>query len=133
MSGKEVVVTWIVGVASAALPAFSQSENPEKNVVSVQAFGSFTAIITAVKPTTAIRLNTQSYGSTSGVQGMKGYSHEVSAAYVFRIPMRKFTPFVLAGAGGLIFDPKDFVGASSQARAITFLNISGVSTLVEVL
>jgi hypothetical protein len=55
MSGKEVVVTWIVGVASAALPAFSQSENPEKNVVSVQAFGSFTAIITAVKPTTAIR------------------------------------------------------------------------------
>ena len=33
------------------------------------------------------------------------------------MPMRKFTPFVLAGAGGLIFDPKDFAGASSQARA----------------
>jgi opacity protein-like surface antigen len=33
------------------------------------------------------------------------------------MPMRKFTPFVLAGAGGLIFDPKDFVGANSQARA----------------
>jgi len=31
--------------------------------------------------------------------------------------MHNFTPFVLAGAGGLIFDPKDFVGASSQARA----------------
>jgi len=31
--------------------------------------------------------------------------------------MRKFTPFVLAGAGGLVFDPKDFAGANSQARA----------------
>jgi opacity protein-like surface antigen len=33
------------------------------------------------------------------------------------MPMRRFTPFVLAGAGGLVFDPKDFTGASSQARA----------------
>ena len=56
-------------------------------------------------------LNSESYGSTSGVLGVKSYSHEISAAYVFRLPMRKFTPFVLAGAGGLIFDPKDFVGA----------------------
>ncbi len=48
---------------------------------------------------------------------MKSYSHELSAAYVFRLPMRKFTPFVLAGAGALIFDPKDFAGASSQGRA----------------
>jgi opacity protein-like surface antigen len=31
--------------------------------------------------------------------------------------MRKFTPCVLAGTGGLIFDPKDFAAASSQARA----------------
>jgi opacity protein-like surface antigen len=51
------------------------------------------------------------------VLGVKSYSHEISAAYVFRLPMRKFTPFVLAGAGGLIFDPKDFVRASSQTRA----------------
>ena len=60
---------------------------------------------------------------------MKGYSHEVSAAYVFRIPMRKFTPFVLAGAGGLIFDPKDFVGAGSQARAAFRLRRRGRFTL----
>jgi opacity protein-like surface antigen len=33
------------------------------------------------------------------------------------MPMRKFTPFVLAGAGGVIFDPKDFADAHSQARA----------------
>jgi hypothetical protein len=30
------------------------------------------------------------------------------------LPIRKFTPFVLAA---LIFDPKDLVGASSQGRA----------------
>ena len=143
MFGKRLVVTWIVGIASTALPAFSQSENPEKNEVSVQAFGSFVKSTTdngienkatnsggvlgsyryffsdhnGVEANYGYSLNTQSYGLTSGVLGVKSYSHELSAAYVFRMPMRKFTPFVLAGAGGLIFDPKDFAAASSQARA----------------
>ena len=143
MFGKKLAVTWIVDIASGALPAFAQSENPEKNEVSVQAFGSFVKSTTAngienkatnsggvlgsyryffnahngVEANYGYSLNTQTYGSTSGVLGVKSYSHEVSAAYVFRLPMRKFTPFVLAGAGGLIFDPKDFAGANSQARA----------------
>ena len=143
MFGKKFVVTWIVGVASAALPAFSQSETPDKNEVSVQAFGSFVKSTTdngienkdtnsggvlgsyryffnahnGVEANYGYSLNTQSYGSTSGALGVKSYSHEISAAYVFRVPMRKFTPFALAGAGGLIFDPKDFAGANSQARA----------------
>jgi opacity protein-like surface antigen len=143
MFGKKFVVTCIVGIASAALPAFSQSENPGKNEVSAQAFGSFVKSTTdngvenkatnsggvlgsyryffnthnGVEANYGYSLNTQSYGSTTGALGVKSYSHEISAAYVFRVPMRKFTPFVLAGAGGLIFDPKDFVGASSQARA----------------
>src|ERR1700724_237580 len=143
MFGKRLIVTWIGGIASAGLPAFSQSENPEKNEVSVQAFGSFVKSTTntgienkatnsggvlgsyryffndhnGVEANYGYSLNTQSYGLTSGVLGVKSYSHEISAAYVFRMPMRKFTPFALAGAGGLIFDPKDFVGASSQERA----------------
>ena len=143
MFGKRVVVAWVVGIASMALPAFSQTETPGKNEVSVQAFGSFVKSTTnngientatntggvlgsyryffnthsGVEADYGYSLNTQNYGSTSGVLGVKSYSHEVSAAYVFRLPMRKFTPFVLAGAGGLIFDPKDFAGASSQARA----------------
>jgi len=41
MFRKKMAVTWILGIASAVLPAFSQSEGPEKNEVSVQAFGSF--------------------------------------------------------------------------------------------
>ena len=91
MVGKNLVVRWIVGIASAALPAFSQSENPEKNEVSVQAFGSF------VKSTTDNGIENKATNS-GGVLGSYRYSREISAAYVFRLPMRKFTPFVLAGA-----------------------------------
>lgn len=143
MLRKKLVVTWIVGIASAALPALSQSENPQNNEVSVQAFGSFVKSTAdngienkatnsggvlgsyryffnarnGVEADYGYTLNTQTYGLASGALGVKSYSHEISAAYVFRMPMRHFTPFVLAGAGGLIFDPKDFVGANSQARA----------------
>ncbi len=62
-------------------------------------------------------LNTQNYGLTGGGLGVNSYSNEVTAAYVFRMPMHHFTPFVLAGTGALVFDPKNFAGASSQARA----------------
>ena len=143
MFRKKQVVTWFVSLASLALPAFSQSETPGKNEVSVQAFGSFVKSTTnngienkatnsggvlgsyryffnthsGVEANYGYSLNTQNYGLTSGALGVKNYSHEISAAYVFRMPMRKFTPFGLAGAGGLIFDPKDFAGASSQTRA----------------
>src|ERR1700680_4641746 len=41
MFRKQMVVTLIAGVASIALPAFSQSEESGRNEVSVQAFGSF--------------------------------------------------------------------------------------------
>jgi opacity protein-like surface antigen len=58
-------------------------------------------------------LNMQSY---SGL-GVNAYSQEATAAYVFRVPLRHWSPFALAGAGGLVFDPNDFVGANTQARA----------------
>jgi outer membrane immunogenic protein len=61
----------------------------------------------------AFTTNTQSYGSL----GVDTHSSEASAAYVFRMPLKHFTPFLLAGAGGIVFDPKDFVSASTQARA----------------
>jgi opacity protein-like surface antigen len=143
MSGKKLIATWMVGLASAAMPAFSQSENPGNNEVSVQAFGSFVKSTTdngienkatdsggvlgsyrhffnahnGVEADYGYSLNTQNYTSAAGALGVKSYSHEISAAYVFRMPMRNFTPFVLAGAGGLIFDPNNFAGAGSQARA----------------
>jgi opacity protein-like surface antigen len=61
------------------------------------------------------------YGWTSNTQtynglGIDSNSHEISAAYVFRLPMRRWSPFVLAGAGALVFDPNSagaFIGVPS--------------------
>jgi opacity protein-like surface antigen len=142
MFGRKTIIATIVGVSSMALPAFSQSEAPGKNEVSVQAFGSFVKSTTdngienkvtnsggvlgnyrrffdkhnGVEVNFGYSLNTQNYYSASVGVGVENYSHEISAAYVFRMPLHNFTPFVLAGAGGLIFDPKDFASATSQAR-----------------
>src|SRR5580692_1851954 len=46
----------------------------------------------------AFTTNTQSYNAL----GVNSRSNEVSAAYVFRMPLKRFTPFLLAGAGGLV-------------------------------
>jgi len=143
MFGKKIAVTLIAGIASMALPAFSQSENPGTNEVSVQAFGSFLKSTTedgirnsatnsggvlasyrfffdahnGFEVNYGYALNTQNFLSSSGALGVKNYSHEVTAAYVLRMPLKRFTPFVTAGAGALVFDPKDFQGADSQTRA----------------
>lgn len=61
----------------------------------------------------AFTTNTQSYGAL----GIDTHSTEASAAYVFRVPLKHFTPFLLAGTGGLVFDPKEFAGATTEARA----------------
>ncbi len=143
MFGKKNVITITLGLAAIALPAFSQTEDPGKNEVSVQTFGSFVKSTTSdgirnsatnsggvlvnyrrffnvhsgVELNYGYALNTQNFLSQSGESGVKTNSHEVSGAYVFRLPLKRFTPFVLAGAGALIFDPKDFQGADSQTRA----------------
>jgi opacity protein-like surface antigen len=143
MFGNKLVVTMVAGVASMALPAFSQSEDPGKNEVSVQAFGSFVKsntnngiqnsatnsagvlgsyrrffdVHSGVEVNYGYALNTQNFLSSSGTLGVDTHSHEISAAYVFRMPLKRFTPFALAGAGALVFDPKDFQGANSQTRA----------------
>jgi len=143
---RKMMVTSVIGIAAMAVPAFSQSETESlpKNEVSVQAFGSWVKSTTdngvqnsvtnsggvlgtyryffdahnGVEANYGYSLNTQNYGgSTSGALGVNSYSNEVTAAYVFRMPMHHFVPFVLAGTGALVFDPKNFAGANSQARA----------------
>jgi opacity protein-like surface antigen len=142
MFQKRLVITLAAGIASLAVPTFSQSET-SGHEVAVQAFGSFVSSTTqngvenkatnsggvlgsyryffsahhGVEADYGYALNTQTYGSAGETQGVKTYSHEVSGAYVFRAPMGKVTPFALAGAGALIFEPKDFAGASTQTRA----------------
>jgi opacity protein-like surface antigen len=145
MFQKSLFALLVAGLASFALPAYSQTEGPARQDVAVQAFGSFVATTTrngidhtatdsggvlasyrfffgahhGVEANYGYALNTQSYSSAGGAVGVKAYAHEVSGAYVFRLPHRKFTPFALAGVGALIFDPKDSpVGSQTRAAFV---------------
>jgi hypothetical protein len=60
-------------------------------------------------------LNTQTYGSAAGPMGAKPNQNEVTAAYVYQHAMRRFTPFVEAGVGDLVFAPADAQEASTEA------------------
>ena len=137
---KNQLAAFTVATALTSFTAFAQEDYTRfKSEASVQALGSF------VKQTTedgidqsatnsagvlatyryyfsrhhAVEAN---YSWTSNTQIYTGFgvdtnSHEISAAYVFRMPMKRWSPFVLAGAGALIFDPKNFAGANTQTRA----------------
>jgi outer membrane immunogenic protein len=130
----------LLGASLAALPALAQEAG--RSEVSVQAFGSFVKTTTnngvqqsatdsggvlanyrfffnndsGVEVNYGYSLNTQTYGLAEGPLGIKSHQHEVTAAYVYRHPLRHFTPFAEAGVGGLVFDPKDAPEASTQAR-----------------
>ncbi len=62
-------------------------------------------------------LNTQNYRLASGTTGIKSYSHEATSALVYRVPFKKLDVFGLAGAGAIVFNPKDVRGVDYQARA----------------
>jgi opacity protein-like surface antigen len=53
----------------------------------------------------------------TGSVAVRANQHETTAAYVYRHPLRGFTPFVEAGVGGLVFNPTWAPGTSTQARA----------------
>ena len=119
----------LLGGALAALPVFSQEAG--RSEASVQAFGSFVKTTTdngiqqgatnsggvlgsyryffsnnhGVEVNYGYSLNTQTYGLVAGPLGVRANQHEVSAAYVYRHPLRHFTPFVEAGVSDLVFAP----------------------------
>jgi opacity protein-like surface antigen len=136
---RTAFATLTLGVLAASAPIFAQEDYTRfKSEVTAQAIGSFVKSTTqngvpqsatntagvlgayryyfnrhmGVEVNYGFTQNTERYG----VSGIDTNSHEVSAAYVLRFPQRRWSPFVLAGAGGLIFDPKNFAGASYQAR-----------------
>jgi opacity protein-like surface antigen len=143
MFQKSLFTMLMAGMASIALPAYAQSEEGGRQEVAVQAFGSFVTSTTqnginntatdsggvlasyrvfftehqGIEANYGYARNTQNYNSPTGAVGVNTNSHEVSGAYVFRVPLRKVTPFALAGVGALVFDPQNFVGASTQTRA----------------
>jgi len=141
MSKITSIAAIVAGAALAVAPGFAQEEN--RSEVSVQAFGSFVKSTTnngidqsatnsggvlanyrfffsnshGVEVNYGYSLNTQTFGLLSGPLGVKADQHEVTAAYVYRHKMGAITPFVEAGVGALIFDPRDFAAASTQTRA----------------
>jgi opacity protein-like surface antigen len=144
MIRKHMLLTIAAAMASISLPAFSQEEGlTNRNEVTVQAFGSFLKTTNnngvqqsatnsggvlssyrflfnnynGVEVNYGYSLNTQNYSLSGTSVGVPSYSHEITAAYVVRRPMRHWTPFALAGTGALIFDPNNTPGFSSQTRA----------------
>jgi outer membrane immunogenic protein len=76
--------------------------------------------------------NTQSYLNGSGLSRIQSNIHEATAAFVVTPPITvaKVKPFVLAGTGALVFDPRNgagtsIAGAQRQAKA-AFLYGGGV-------
>jgi len=142
MYRKQAFIALAAAVIS-TLPAFSQESESYRNEFSAQALGSFLKStndngtqqsatdsggvlgsyrfffnsFNGVEANYGYTLNTQTYTMPASQIGVKSYSHEVSGAYVIRKPLRRWSPFALAGAAALIFDPKDAPGINSQTRA----------------
>ncbi len=141
MSKLTSLAAMVAGAALAVSPVFSQEDNRQE--VSIQAFGSFVKSTTnngvpqsatnsggvlanyrfffsdshGIEVNYGYSRNTQTYGLSSGPLGVKADQHEATAAYVFRHRIGGITPFVEAGVGALVFDPRDLSFASTQARA----------------
>jgi opacity protein-like surface antigen len=137
-----------MGTALISLPAFSQEVG--RSEASVQFMGTFTkqtdsngirqsssdsgGVLASyrffftkhqgVEVNYGYSRNTVSYGYVTGPLGTNANQHEITGAYIFRLPMKRFTPFVEAGFGGLIFSPRNLVVANTQGR-VAFLYGAG--------
>ena len=75
--------------------------------------------------------NTQEYFAPSGFAAVRSNVHEISGDLALTLPFKiaRLRPYVLAGVGALIFDPRDSVGvpgfADTQTKP-TFLYGGGV-------
>jgi hypothetical protein len=138
---KHIIVAAICGNTLVSLPAFGQENPMSKADMSVEASVPFvenrnshgaqqSATVnygflggyrfffnehSGVEPSYGNAHSIQMCGRDNGSIGVKSNSDEVFAAHLFRLPKR-WSPFVLAGVGGLIFDPKTVAGASTQTR-----------------
>ncbi len=141
MSYKNGFVILLSWSAFAALPAFSQEELYRQEI-SGQAFGSFVEETSqngvnqkatdgggalanyrflfnthnGIEINYGYSVNTQIYNSASAELGVKSYSNEATASYVFRLPFNRWSLFALGGTGAIIFDAKDTPRVGDQAR-----------------
>ena len=141
MSKLNTLLSLFAATVVVAMPAFSQEDY--KSEVTVQGMGSFTKQTTqsgikqdatntggvlaayryyftkhlGAEVNYGYTLNTQRYFSSTGNTGIKSYSHETTGALVYRVPFKKLNVFALAGAGAIVFNPKNMFGIDYQARA----------------
>ena len=141
MSKVNSFLTLLAASVIVAVPAFSQEDF--KSEITVQGMGSFLKETTkdGIKQDASktgglltgyryyftkhlgaeinygYTLNTQRYYTSTGTTGIKSYSHETTGALVYRVPFKKFNVFALAGAGAIVFNPKDMRSINYQARA----------------
>ena len=139
---KSTIVAAICGATLASLPAFGQENPISKADVSIEAFVPLVANTNAqgvqqnsstnygllagyrfffdkhsgVELTYGFSRNSQNYNLGSGSLGVQNNTDEVLAAYVYRFPAKHWSPFVLGGAGALVFDPSVVAGGNTQAR-----------------
>jgi opacity protein-like surface antigen len=143
MSLKQKCIVVLCGAALTALPALCQEDGAHKSEVSIGGFLPFVNSTTAYGAQQSTSLNggvlagyrfffgthsgvevsygysrsAQTYNVTAGPLGVGSNSNEVFAAYVLRFPHKRWSPFLLAGTGALLFDPTTAGGAEVQARA----------------
>jgi hypothetical protein len=112
---KNTIVAVICGGTLLSLPAFSQ-ENPMFKVET--SIGASVSLVfnkhIGLEPSNGYTHNTQTFNLDSGSIGVKDDSDGVLTAYVFRLPAKRWSSFVLVGAH--IFDPGTVAGASTQTR-----------------
>lgn len=141
MKVNKGIVALVIGAAATVSTAFAQ-EGLYKQDATVQALGSFVkqtnengipqtatnsgGVLSTyryffnrnngVEINYGYTLNTQIYGTGGSLGSIKAFSHEATAAYVWRLPLGKVTPFALAGVGGLVFNASDTPSLDAQAR-----------------
>ena len=141
MSKVHSFLTLFAASVIVGLPAYSQEDY--RSEVTVQGMGSFTKETTqsgikqdatntggvlagyrfyftnhlGAEINYGYTLNTQNYRLATGTTGLKSYSHETTGAFVYRVPFKRWSVFALAGAGTIVFSPKDLRGIDYQARA----------------
>jgi opacity protein-like surface antigen len=141
MSRKSILATIALGAVLVSTPAFSQVEEGRQEVTA-QFLGQFVTNTThdgvkqdasysggvlgsyrfffsrhhGVEGNYSWARSTQRYNFETSQTGIKSDQHEVSGAYVFRIPLRRVTTFFEGGGGALIFRPNNFDAAETKAR-----------------
>ena len=142
MSFKHKLVLVFCGAALTPLPVLCQEDVAYKSDVSVEGYLPVVKSTTSYGVQQSSSLNGGVlagyqffFAKHSGVEVSYGYSRsaqtydlggplgfgsnsdEVFAAYVFRFPHKRWSPFLLGGAGALLFDPRTTPGGNTQVRA----------------